>query len=80
MSVYFYAINQTVRNIVTRKEVQQELSTLRGQIGALEFQYIQQKNELTMETAKTLGYTQAREPDYVRPTALGQRTNGRDQL
>jgi len=78
--VYFYAINQTVRNVVERKQIREEIVALRGDIGNLEFRYIDAKNEITRDTARQLGFHQAEQPEYVRPTAIGRNTQDDRQL
>lgn len=78
--VYFYAINQTVHNVVERKHIQEDIVALRGDIGNLEFRYIDAKNDITLDTAQQLGFQQAEQPEYVRPTAIGRSDNNDTQL
>lgn len=71
---YMYAINETVRNVVERRDLQGEVATLQSEIGDLEFTYIEQKNAITMDTAEQFGFRKAQQPSYVRPTAFGHRS------
>ncbi|MEX0672579.1 MAG: hypothetical protein WDZ82_01515 [Candidatus Paceibacterota bacterium] len=69
---YFYAINQTVYNVVERQDLQQELALLSSEIGSLEFEYIHQKNDIDLEKAKELGFVEEDRVTYITRPALGQ--------
>ncbi len=56
LAVYVYAVNQTVRNIVARQNMETELMELTALIGEKEFKYISQKNEIDLDTALSMGF------------------------
>jgi len=62
---YMYAINQIVRNGVKFQTIQTELSHIIASLSNMEFQYINQKNSITIEKAVTLGFAQAEPTKYV---------------
>ncbi|MEX1028221.1 MAG: hypothetical protein WD049_09490 [Candidatus Paceibacterota bacterium] len=72
LAFYFYAINQTVYNIVERQNLEQELAVLSADIGALEFQYIRAKNAIGLETASEFGFVEQDRVTYVTRPSLGQ--------
>ncbi len=54
--LYVYAVNQTVRNVVLRQQMEAELTRLVAENGETEFTYIARKNAITLETARQLGF------------------------
>ncbi len=54
--VYVYSINQTVRNVVSRQNMEVELMRLTSEIGEKEFVYIAKKNQITLEKAFAMGF------------------------
>lgn len=72
LAFYFFSIDQTVRNVVERQQIQQEVATLRSSIGELEFAYIEKKNNIDLQTASRLGYKRTDSPNYITRPALGR--------
>ncbi len=56
---YTHFLNQTVINVVEREKKESEITNLFSEIGTLEFQYIQSKNDLSLEYAKELGFVES---------------------
>ena len=75
LGVYFYCINQTVRNVVERKELSRDLATMQTEIGNLEFRYIDARNDIDRSSAYQLGFRDADRSSYVTRPALGQRAD-----
>ncbi len=68
---YVYAINQTVRNVVRLQSAQSDLSHLTATLSDKEFQYINQKNSITIEKATAMGFAQAEPTKFIaRKTAV----------
>jgi hypothetical protein len=63
--VYVLAVNMTVRNVAKRQAMETELSRLGTKLSELEFQYIRQKNSITLDYAKKLGFVSAIETKFV---------------
>ena len=53
---YMYFINATVHNVVFRQNLEKEATQLTLAIGNQEFQYITQKNAVTLATAYAMGF------------------------
>jgi hypothetical protein len=67
--LYGYFVNETVFNIVSRKNLESEIATLNSDIGALELKYISSKNNVTLEYAYAKGFKDVTSTTYVaRPT------------
>jgi hypothetical protein len=56
LGLYVYAVNQTVRNVVLRGQMETELTRLVAQNGEAEFAYIAKKNAITLATAEEYGF------------------------
>ena len=63
--VYIFSVNLTVRNIVKRQALETELAKVSSHISDLEFQYIQQKNSITLDYALKLGFVPTSDTKYV---------------
>lgn len=59
VAFYTHFLNQTVINVVEREKKESEITGLFSEIGTLEFQYIQSKNDLSLEYAKELGFVES---------------------
>jgi hypothetical protein len=51
-----YFINATVHNVVARQNLEAEASTLTLAIGNKEFQYITERNNVTLQVAYAMGF------------------------
>ena len=54
--VYIYAVNATARNVATRQESERQIAKISTDLDALEFAYIELKNNVTMELAYEYGF------------------------
>ncbi len=70
--VYILSIHATVRNIVTRENVEERISNLSLDIASKEFQYISQKNTITKVLATTLGFSEVQSRTYISPEQTKQ--------
>lgn len=65
---YAYFVNQTVLDVVERKQLETEISERGAAIAQMEFTYMSKKNEITKDYARSLGYHEAQDKKYVRRT------------
>lgn len=63
--VYFYAINSIARSTALRQNLESQITDSAGRVGGLEFAYIELKNSVTSEVARSYGYKEVRSPLYV---------------
>lgn len=66
--LYIYAVNATAHHIAVRQNLEREVGELASHIGTLEFATIEMRNDITMERATELGFTEVRKPLYVSRT------------
>jgi hypothetical protein len=62
---YIYLINVTIRNVVTRENLENKISELSLTIGNKEFQYISLRNGITLSMAHSLGFRDIKEKTYI---------------
>jgi len=65
LSIYVWGINATTRNIAIHQNLEQEMTYKVAELSALEFDYIEKRNEVTMELARSYGYNEVKDPLYV---------------
>ncbi|MFZ2048956.1 MAG: hypothetical protein WAV25_01500 [Minisyncoccia bacterium] len=63
--VYIFAINATIRNTVTRQNLENEVATISTQLGDLEFSYIALKNRVSLDLAYTRGFKNVSSAQYI---------------
>jgi len=54
--VYGYLVNTTILNAVAKQNMQSEMISLNSNLNTLEFQYLNLKNKITIDYAKSLGF------------------------
>lgn len=69
---YMFSIQKTVRNVVTRGNIQADIVTLNSKLSAAEFEYINSVGTITLDTASKLGFTSAVEKTFVTRERVGQ--------
>ena len=62
---YAALVNQTVRSVVERRNLEADNSLIGSQVSELEFAYMGQKNAITPERAAGAGFSEARHITYV---------------
>jgi len=62
---YIFLVNQTVHQIVERKELESQNSILSSQVSEREFAYMRHKNAITPEFAYQGGFREANKTTYV---------------
>lgn len=78
--LYGVLVQSAVVNVVERENIEADASELALRLGELEFSYIDLKNQVTIEHAYALGYTDINNPTYLsRSTALSVLTSPRVQ-
>jgi hypothetical protein len=65
VAYYVYAVNVTVRNVALRQAQASELSNSIAQIGELEFEYINLKNNVDITLAHSLGFRPVEKAIFV---------------
>ena len=70
-AMYVYLVNKTIMNVVARESATQELSTLSGSLGELEFDYMALKNTVTLDLAYSEGF---KDMSPTRFLARGEKT------
>lgn len=68
IAFYIFFINATVRNVVSRQNLEAEASRLTVAIGEKEFEYISLRNAITLPLAYSLGFVEAGDKIYVSRT------------
>ena len=74
MISYIYFINKTVRNVVLRQNLQNEIATLNSNLSDTEFSYINTVGSITLDTAHQLGYVAATQSEktFVTREVVGE--------
>ena len=67
--LYVYLVNKTVLNVVARENIQNQVSTLSGQVGQMEFQDIGLRNGITMALASNYGLEQVSASQFLERTS-----------
>jgi len=65
LGTYVFSVNQTVRHIVERKELEASNSALGSHVSELEFTYMRYKNDITQERALSSGFSEATKVTFV---------------
>lgn len=63
--LYGYFVHSAVSNIVERRQVKSTISSLNSQLGELEHGLIVARNDVTLQTAKELGFQEITNPRYL---------------
>lgn len=63
--LYAFFVNETVTNIVERKEVQTQITELNSELSELEFAYIKHQNSITLDYAHKIGFIEVEPTQYV---------------
>jgi hypothetical protein len=77
LAIYFYAIHATARHIAQRQGLERQMAQVSTGLDALEFAYIELKNNITIEVAYQYGFREVKNPLYVsrvRPASLSFNT------
>jgi hypothetical protein len=66
VGLYGMFLNQTVLNIVARKSLEARIAEMDTEVSKYEFSYIEESDEVTLDTARSLGYIEETEPHYIK--------------
>jgi len=69
---YVYFINQTILNIVARENLEGDIVALNSEISEMEFEYIAQKNKITLSYAYSVGFKDANNVKFASRKLVGQ--------
>lgn len=61
---YAYFVNGAIMNIVASKDMQAKISVLTSSVGDLESAYLAAKSTVTIEYARSLGFSEAKAGSY----------------
>lgn len=53
---YGFLLNKTMMNAVSKQSMEHEIKSLSSEVNSLEFQYLNIKNSITLETAESKGF------------------------
>jgi hypothetical protein len=62
---YMYFINTTVRNVVSRENLENESSKIALEISSNEFKYITLRNSVTLQLAYSIGFKDAENKKFI---------------
>ena len=63
---YLFCINNTVRNVVSRENLESEANKITLDISDKEFQYISMRNSVTIDLAYTLGFKDVSQKTFIK--------------
>ena len=69
---YAFFVNKTILNIVERESLEEEVATLNSQISELEFDCIALKNNITIDYAHSVGFSNANNVKFASRKLAGQ--------
>lgn len=67
---YGYLVHNSIVNIVSRQNLETEISTISAQVVSLEAEYIKLKNGVTAELAQSLGFVSPVSKKFVTKSAV----------
>jgi len=65
LATYIYAVNATAHHVAERAALEREAANLSSEIATLEFQSIALKSDITLDVARSYGFTEVEKPLYV---------------
>lgn len=68
---YIYFVTTTIHNVVARERAETEVSELALSIGQKEFDLIGLKNNITLERAINLGFSEVQEKTFITTQSVG---------
>ena len=71
-SMYVFFVQKAVWNTMQRGQITKQIQATNLAINDLESKYLTLENTVTLETAQSLGYTQAHVTNFVKSTSLGK--------
>ncbi|HZS42934.1 MAG TPA: hypothetical protein VFA52_01815 [Candidatus Paceibacterota bacterium] len=72
VGIYGYLVNKTVWNVVARQRAEKNITLLNTQLGSLESNYMSLKNNINLNLAHSLGFSQTTDTKYINRPALGR--------
>ena len=70
---YGYFVSKSITNVLLREEVEENILAVHSEISQLEFEYLDRKNEVTLEFAYAMGFQDIEDKEFVaRKSVLGQ--------
>ncbi|HJN62977.1 MAG TPA: hypothetical protein QGH03_01970 [Candidatus Paceibacterota bacterium] len=69
---YGYFVKQTIVNVVSRQNVEEEMGDLGSRVSNLEVRYIELKNKIDLDFAYSLGYKDVSEVKFVSRSELSK--------
>ena len=62
---YGVLVNNTIMNAVAKQNMEKEMATLNSDVNSMEFNYLNMKNNITMERALSLGFVAVSEEKFA---------------
>src|ERR1035437_7957741 len=63
--VYGFSINSTIMNAVSKQNMGKEIVSLGSEVNSLEFKYLNIKNSITLDLAKSKGFVSVASDKYA---------------
>lgn len=68
--MYIYLVTTTIRNIVAEKQFASQVSDLSQTISSKEFSLIHMQSEVTLQYARSLGFSEAKDKVFITPKSV----------
>lgn len=79
--LYGYFVSTSIVSVLVRQEIEQEIATLNGTMSSFESDYLTHKENINIEYAYTLGFTDIRNKQFVtRKSLLSQGLSINDEI
>ena len=75
--LYVYFVSSSVLNIVQRKNIEATINFASSDVGNLESEYIFLTKNITLQYARTLGFSEPKDVAYVKTASYAARIDGR---
>ena len=74
--LYAYFVSSSVLNIVQRKNIEANINIASSRVGDLESEYIFLTKNITLQYARTLGFSEPKDVAYVKTASYAARIDG----
>jgi hypothetical protein len=78
--MYVFFVQKAVWNTMQRGQITKQIQATNLAVNDLESKYLTLENTITLETAQSLGYTQAHVTNFVKSKSLGKNTRETNEI
>ena len=68
--VYVYLVTATVRNVVSKREMAKQITSMTEQLSTKEFDLISMESKITLSYASSLGFSEAKQKVFITPASV----------